>query len=350
MHRAARLIVPLLGAALAAAAGRDTREEDASHMLRAIGGFDAGELAALSRGESVAKLLDTDKREIAVVGAVRIKARYARLFDAYRDVSRLRNSRVVQEAGSFGRMPAADDLRDLTFEDYDLQTIRDCRPGDCGVRLPDGAMERLQREVDWSAGDWRQQASGLWRRLLADYVGRYAANGHAALAEYHNKAVPLKVPEEFAILFGEADPLREAAPAFLAYLQTFPRTHLDGAEDHFYWTKEDFGLRPVVSLTHLTLYAPRAPGDRAQPTALIATQRFYATHYFDAAFGVTLVIEDGPSAFYMLALDRARTRSLTSFSRALVRGIVQRRSRDALEKILQSTRADLERAATSAAR
>jgi hypothetical protein len=45
----------------------------------------------------------------------------------------------------------------------------------------------------------------------------------------------------------------------------------------------------------------------------------------------------------MLSLNRVRTRSLTSFMRGLVRSMVQRRSRDAMEEILRSTKSALER-------
>ena len=41
-------------------------------LLRAIAGFTDAEWAAVERGEAVSKLLDTDAREVAVVGAVRI--------------------------------------------------------------------------------------------------------------------------------------------------------------------------------------------------------------------------------------------------------------------------------------
>jgi hypothetical protein len=122
---------------------------------------------------------------------------------------------------------------------------------------------------------------------------------------------------------------------------------LEGSEDILYWDKKAFGLRPVVSLTHLTLYAPpsvRSPATTPTgPTALIATKQIYATHYFDAALGLTLVFDDHASGFYILCVDRARTRSLTSFIRGFVRGIVQRRSRDAMEKILRTTKLTLER-------
>jgi hypothetical protein len=313
-------------------------------FLRTAAGFSAADLAALDRGEPLARVLDTDKREVALVGAVRVKSTRERLFDEYRDVSGLRRSQVFLEVGTFGSTPIVEDLRALTFEDSDLNTIRDCKPGDCGVRLPSEGLARFQHDVDWRAPDWRDQAGSLWRRLLVDYVTGYAAHGDKALAEYQNKEVPLNVSEEFKVLFEETRYFRPAAAEFLGYLEAFPAVRLEGAEDILYWDKKGFGLRPVLSLTHLTLYTPPAvPAQASSPAALIATKQIYATHYFDAALGLTLVFDDHASGFYMLCVDRARTRSLTSFIRGFVRGIVQRRSRDAMEKILRTTKQTLER-------
>jgi len=46
--------------------------------------------------------------------------------------------------------------------------------------------------------------------------------------------------------------------------------------------------------------------------------------------------------FYMVSVSRARTRSLGGLLRSFVRSTVQNRSRDALRKILASTKASLE--------
>jgi hypothetical protein len=78
---------------------------------------------------------------------------------------------------------------------------------------------------------------------------------------------------------------------------------------------------------------------------MIATKQIYGTHYIDAALGITLALDapDGSSsAFYMVCVNRARTRSLSGFLRGMVRSVVLNRSRDALEKILKSTKASLE--------
>ena len=74
----------------------------------------------------------------------------------------------------------------------------------------------------------------------------------------------------------------------------------------------------------------------------MATKQFYAAHYFDAGLGFTFTFNDRASGFYMLSVNRVRTRSLTGIMRTMVRTIVQRRSREAMEGILRSTKAGLE--------
>lgn len=326
-------------AALAAAQRADPMADEPQRFLRTVGGFSQDDLQRLDRGEAIAKLLDTDRREIATVGAIRINAPRHRLLERYRDVSTRRGSSIVVELGTFAAAPRAEDLRAFTPEDYDLETIRDCKPGDCGVRLSAETMSRFSREVNWGAADWKQAAGSLWRQTLAEYAAAYRTTG--ALGDYRNKATPLSVREEFDLLFAESRYFAAAAPEFFSYLQEFPRVRLAGAEDVLYWAKDDIGLRPITSITHQALYTP--PDGAARRPAFIGTKQIYATHYFDAALGLTMAFDDGGAGIYMVCINRARTRSLQSFTRALVRSIVQRRSREATEKMLLSTKTALER-------
>lgn len=303
-------------------------------VLRAAGGFSPADLARVERGEPVAKVLDTDRREVAVVGAVRINGSRDRWFARYRDLSNLK-SPIILQLGAFGRPPRPDDLRDLAFETYDLETIAACDPGDCGVRLSAEQMARFRREVDWTAADWRTKAEPLWRQLLAEYAAGYVSSG--SLGDYRNKATPLSVAAEFGELFRKSSDLEAEAPELFAYLQRYPHAALQGSDDRLYWSKENFGLRPVTSITHLTLYAP---GDRPW---WIATKQIYATHYFDAQLGLTIAYPDAGGGFYLVSVNRARTRSLVSFTRTLVRSQVQRRSREGLLSVLSATKLALER-------
>ncbi len=314
-------------------------------FLRSAGGFTAIDIERLERGETIAATLDTERREVAVAGAVRVHAPVERLLARSRSIANLRTGGVVLEAGTISAAPKPGDFSALTLENYDLDTIRECKPGDCGVRLPAPAMARFEREVNWSASDWREQAGSLWRQVLANYTAGYLTNGQAALAEYQNKEVPLSVAREFDALFEQSRVFEPSAPAFFRHLREFPSVSLAGSEDIFYWSKSDFGIRPVVAVTHLSLYRVPSISQTERTSAAIATKQIYATHYFDAALGLTLAFDDGAGGFYMVSVNRARTRSLAGFMRSMVRSTVQRRSREALEKVLRSTKTALEQPA-----
>jgi hypothetical protein len=305
-------------------------------FLRSVAGFTAAEFGRLDRGEPIAKVLETDRREVAIVGAVRVAGSQAKLFERYRNISALKTD-VIMEVGRFSTPPAPEDLRELHLEDYDLETIRACKPGDCGVRLSTHDMERFAREVNWAAPDWRLQAGNLWRRLLAANAATYLSSG--AVGDYRNKATPLDVADEFKIIFDSSAYFDRLSPEFMNYLRQFPAIHLEGTENILYWSKDDIN-RPVTRVTHLALY-PSSPG--AHRPGFIATKQIYAAHYFDAGLGLTCAFEDGASGFYLVSMNRVRTRSLTSFTRGVVRSMVQRRSREAMEGILRSMKAAIER-------
>jgi hypothetical protein len=104
-----------------------------------------------------------------------------------------------------------------------------------------------------------------------------------------------------------------------------------------YWTKEDFGVRPIFRISHQVIYRP--PGSAA--SALIATNQVYADHYLDAALSLTMALDAG-SDFYMIAVNRARTRSLSGMLRRIVRSTVQSRCREGLRKLLTTTKVAIE--------
>jgi hypothetical protein len=315
--------------------------DDILDLLRQAAHFSNAEVTAVQRGQAVARVLETERTEVAVAGAVWIRAPRERILDRYRDLSLLTKNEMVLQVGRFGAAPHAGDLRDLVFEPYDLESLRECEPGDCAVRLTAATMARFQQGVDWRAADWQARAADLWRTSLAEYAAEYRAHGDASLAEYHNKEAPLRLQDQFTILFRASPFVTPFAPEFLRYLQEYPRVAMPGAEDIFYWSKDNFGLRPVLSITHLSLHTP-PPGAPAR-AALVGTKQIYATHYFDAALGITIAIDDRMGGSYMVVINRARTRSLTSRFRGFARGIVQGRGRDGLERMLRSTKDALER-------
>ena len=340
--------LPFLGAAflgcvLGGAPVSSLPASDVRTLLRNVAGFTDDDWNTIEHGGAVSKILETDAREIAVAGAVRIAAAPARLVARIRDIDNLKRSAIVLDAGRFSSPPRASDLASAPFEDYNLD-LRECRPGECRVRLAAAEIARFHREVPWGASDWRARSAAVWREILAGYAASYARDGRKALPTFANKEVALSVTGELTLLAAKFGFISQFSSDLHAYLQEFGPARPARSEDVLYWTKEDFGVRPVFRISHQVI-AP-APGDAA---IVVATNQVYADHYLDAALGVTLAIPafsaaDGREGFYMILVNRARTRSLSSWFRRIVRGTVQGRSRDAMRKILTATKSALESA------
>jgi hypothetical protein len=164
---------------------------------------------------------------------------------------------------------------------------------------------------------------------------------------YANKREPLSVASELSVLVEKFGFVVAYSAEFFAYLREFGPAKPTGAEDELYWTKEDFGLRPVVRISHQTVY--KTPSE--SPAVLIANNQVYADHYLDAALTVTLAVDAskaGPGdGFYIVSVSYARTRSLSGLFRGFVRSTVQSKSRDAMAKILSATKSGLEKAGVS---
>jgi hypothetical protein len=340
--RALAVALLVATAGLPLAAGRPDIPPDPREFLRVTGEFTGAELDTIERGGAVARVLDTERREVAVVGAIRIHAPVDRILAHYRDVSQMAESAAVLQVGTFSSPPRLDDLQPLVMEAYDLETIRECTPGDCGVRLSAAQMSRFDREVQWNAPDWQIRAGSSWRRMLVEYAGGYLTRGDSALAEYRNKAEPLQVAQELDILFGQSAFFKSAAPEFLRFAEEFPRGRPPHTDDLLYWTKDDFGIRPVISMTHLMLHKAAPDPPHGRPLAMIAAKQIYATHYFDAGLGLTAVYAHPSGGVLIVSQNRVRTRSLAPLMRAFVRSTVRSRSRAGMEKVLRSMKAKLE--------
>ena len=314
-------------------------------LLRTVAQFTDADWAMVERGEAVSKLLDTDAREVAVAGAVRIFGSRDRLIARSRDLDALKRSAAVLEASPFSAVPTPADLQHVSFEDRSLD-LRNCQPGACQVRLGADDISRFHKEVDWNGADWRNQSARVWREVLARYAAAYLSNGRTALPDYVNKREALSVASEVSLLTSEYGFVASYSPELGAYLRDFGGKPPAGTQHLLYWTKEDFGVRPIFRISHQVIQQVAG----ATPSTLIATNQVYADHYLDAALTVTVALESGSAPtnaartgdFYMISVSRARTRSLSGLLRRFARSTVQSRSREAMRKILTSTKAAIE--------
>jgi hypothetical protein len=310
-----------------------------------------GELASIEQGRAVAKSLRAgDRREIAAGGAVRVGVPAQFFLQRFVDIVSFKQSPIVRQIGKFSEPPRLEDLAGLTFDSGDIEELRSCRAGDCDIQLSADQIRRIQGAVDWSRSDARAQANRVLREVLFDYVERYGRGGNESLLEYANDTAPLRVRDELQLLVAHSSQVLAGVPEFGEMLLNSAATTPPAAAEFLYWSKEQFGLKPVVSITHVIIYLA---GRGEVPDIVIASKQIYASRYLAASLAITLGVDApaaGAPAFFMAYVNRTRPRAFPPLIGAIVRRVAQGQTRDGLEEQLQLAKARLETAYRASAK
>jgi hypothetical protein len=304
--------------------------------------FSQEELSAMKSGEVVAKILDTTLTpEVAIFGIARINVTKDFFLQNYgNQVPFIENSSAL-ELGKFSSPPTSSDLKALTLEQIDLEALKNCRPGNCEVKISTKNMEHFQKEIDWSAADHEELAAALFQQMLVEYVQAYLTGGDTALMEYDDKNYPIRLADQYNSLLKESPYLYVYVPELHKYLDQFPRGQLSDVENFIYWLKEDIGAKhPVVSVIHIAAYKPQ----EYEIDLVVASKQIYASHYFEALLGLTALVNDpegSVSEFYMLYLSRSRIdSSRKDFN--LLRSKIDKQIRRMLEGEMASVKTKME--------
>ncbi len=310
-------------------------------------GFTAADVLAAESGSAVIKRLDTPVREeVAYVGMVSIDAPVGRFIDRFRDIEEFERGPGTPLIGVFSDPPKLDDLASLRLPVADVAALEECRPGKCDVKLSAAAMERFRNGVDWSADDAAAQAEHVTREMILDLVRAYQSDGNRALGTYDDGDEPLSVAAEALALAASATALPAPMPALVSYLESYPEGRPVGAEDLFYWTLVDFGLKQTVRVNHVTIYRPDSIGPSRVAFAT-ATKQLYASHYFHTTLELRFLIDadrglDSPGTS-LISITRSRNDGMTGFRGFFLGPTISRRSRDAVRGYLDHVRQQVER-------
>lgn len=280
-------------------------------------------LASLKNGETLTRVLRTrEKREIAALGIVRVGASAETFVQKLRDIVDFKKSSSVLQIGKFSNPPRFEDLNDLTLDPCCLNAIKSCEAGACAMQISAEMMGRFRGELKLNAPGYEAQANSLARRILLDYVTAYLQTGNLALIKYHDKENRVRLADEYRSLLEQSRFLTDYAPEFHRYLEDFPKVSSPGVETFIYWSKEKYGPKPVLSITHVAIYT-RTLGNRTE--VLAASKQLYASHYFDASLGLTAFVEvNGGSSLgsYLMYLNRSRIGALRGLFVGLKRSII----------------------------
>jgi hypothetical protein len=244
-----------------------------SHVLTRDLKFSSTDFADLERGRIVKRTLDGGASgEIAAVGATQIDVGIDEFLVRFRDIADFKRHENVLQVGRFSDPPTLDDLAGLTVDEEDLDG-RNCRVGDCDVRMPAEDLARFRRDIDWSAPDAKQKAAALFKELLFKHVHAYWTGGPGRMMSYEDAKRPIHPAMEFVGVLNDSPYIGRLVPELPAHLTAFPKVRLAGAEDFLYWSKERFGFAPFITVTHVTI-ARTSSG-----SAVITSKDVYSSRY-----------------------------------------------------------------------
>jgi len=334
--RAVVLVWAVLCSATAVTYGQTSMAE-LQNRLQQKAAFDETDFAALQRGETIVKLAPAqDKSEIAVSGLVSLRATADEFLRSYRDSLTHKNNAAVMEIGTFGAAPALADLANLTLEPTDIEDLKACAVGDCQLKLSSAMIERFAGEVNWQAADYAQQATQLFKTMLLEYVKDYRTRGDAALIAYHDKRNEVRLADEQQAVSHVSSYLNDV---FATMQSTRDNSRLRPLEELLVWSKIKFGLKPVISINHITIYK----GDQAfGPQVLAVSKQIYANHYFNSSLALTGFVTVAGPASYLVYENRSRADGLEGPFSKIKRSIVQNKALEGLKGILEHSKITLE--------
>ncbi len=306
--------------------------------------FSEKEFNSFKEGKTVTKRLKTDtKHEVANISIARVNVPKEFFLRNYEKKGMNLETASASSWGIIRMPPKVDDLKELTLPKGDIEALKTCKPGDCKVKAPIVAIRKIS-QLDKKAPDFEEKANQLLQQDTADYVSRYLKEGNRVLIEYSDKKKPVRLAEQFQGLLKASPYLESNVPELYDYLEKFPNRQLAHAEDIFIWLKEDFGnkkMRPILSLNHLVFYDP--PGSNGDP--IVALKQLYATHYFEASLGLTVIIENpqgSGNSLYLLNVSRARLDVLREIP-GLFAGKLHKGARDLLHNRMIAVKRNMEK-------
>ena len=171
------------------------------------------------------------------------------------------------------------------------------------------------------------------RRLALDYVTGYLEGGNARLAVYRDNSRPTFVANEFRSMVDKMPELTTNMPNLRTYLLEYPNVTLPDAMSFLYWQETEFGLKPTIRISHLTIREGR-------DDTVVASKMLYASHYFWTALELRVLVPDSArgSGFWFVTVSRSRSDGLSGFTGLFVRRRVQSEARDGTLAALTQTK------------
>jgi hypothetical protein len=309
-----------------------------SDFLQRQAGLTETEQAPLLQGEPVTLVLEAAApQEVAVFGAVWVRAPIARYVAAVQDIEQMERGGSFRITKRISSPPRLEDFDQLTLTEQDVLDLKACKVGSCDIKLGEEALARIQKEINWAAPSATADVQRLFRRLAFEYVNGYLEGGNARLPVYRDAQQPTSVAREFASMIDGMPSLNEFLPGVRPYLLEFPKVTLPKSTSFLYWQDAQFGLKPTIRISHVTIA-------QQETHVAVVSKMIYATHYFWTAIELRVLVPDLPrgEGFWFASVNRSRSDGLTGLTGTLLRVAVQREVEKGMEGSLRAMKARLE--------
>lgn len=305
--------------------------------LSVLADFTPEEVQTLKAGQPVAKLLPADaEHEVAVAGAVWISAPVSAYLEAMKDIEHLQHGGRFLVTKRISDPPRPEDFAALQLTDFDMEQLKKCRVGDCGIKLDKAAIERIRTEIDWSKPTAKDDVNAIARQMALEFTTAYERDGNKALVIYANKKQPVDIAKEFDTIVGEMQPLWRVQPDLRQYLIGYPQVQLPNSTSFLYWQMVNDGIRPVFRINHVVI-------TETTGHAVVASKLIYATHHFWTGLEIQeLTPEPSRQGFWFVNVSRGRSGSLAGATKAPVRKKVREKSVEGLKDGMMQTKSYLE--------
>jgi hypothetical protein len=330
-------LAPLTVAARAASAQQSLPPALASFLAEEAHAT-SSDREALVAGNPLVKLLDADpSKEIAVLGAIWVNAPRTLYVEQVKNIEQVERGGGFRITKRISDPPRADDFAALTISDEDFEDLKNCKIGDCVLKLDADGVRALHAEVEWRKPTAKADTTALLRRLALDYVNGYREGGNARLGIHRDRERPTFVANEFRSMIERLPRLRAELPDLTRYLLDFPNATLKNSTDFLYWQETQFGLRPTIRMSHLVI-------DDGPRQTVVASKMLYASHYFWTALELRVLLPDPVrgAGFWLVTVNRSRSDGLSGFTGRVIRGRVRSEVEEGTRAALTATKAKLE--------
>jgi len=321
-----------------------SQARDLQGFLRQDVGLSEEQIADIQAGKAIAKVMPSrTPSEVFLFGVVYIHATPESYVALRHDFDRLAKLPGYLALGVFGDPPKLSDLKGFAFDSDDIQSLRNCKPNDCLLQLPEGGIRELQASTDWSSPDADKHVNEELQRRALKRLLAYQQQGNESLGVYNDKRDATHVANQFAFMLSYSKAFPSRVPELYNYLLSYPNSKPANVEDRFFWAKVKFGLKPTLRVLQMSTMMGKPDDDVA---CAIAEKQLYSSHYFETALDLSFCVRGQGEAkergFYLIMAIGSEQAGLTGVKGSIVRKAAVSRSVSNLRNALASIRDMLE--------